>query len=683
MKNLKLNRKMIGAFLGIALICVAMGLFGRFSTVKLGNYLERVGQENLPAIKHLSILNKEIERFIVCQRTMLDPFITPEEMNKQNLILKEVFKAYGENLEPFEKIPMDKEMLPLWRSYQERFKAWESANNQFFLLLKELEGTGIRNPMAFMAVTDQARAEFMEQFQSLSMEIFHGKKGTANTGEGLLKEINKIKSRYHIDNHTVGESLANLEKRINAYRKTVNGIHSLLKEERASEAETLFEQQLLPVVNSIGKTFTAMNKEITKARNLEHKMTAQAMGPCLKTEHQAVEMIEKIIELYSRNASDFVMSGSDFFHKIDKFGFMIMLTSVGIAITCGLLLTRSIVLPLQQGVEMSQAMATGDFTRQLEIQRGDELGLLVKALNNTSSSLSQMFKDVTQAAHTMASSSTSLTEIAGVMTDSAEHTSSSADSVSAAGEELSSNMNSISAATEQAASNLNTVTSATEEMSSSISEIAKNAETARSISENAVSKAGSASSRVEELGAAAREIGKVTETITAISEQTNLLALNATIEAARAGEAGKGFAVVANEIKELAKQTADATQDISQKIEVTRQSTSATAKEINEITTVIDDINEIVAQIASAVEEQSVTTQEVTENLTQAFTGIGEVNENISNGALAAGEIARDITNVNSAASEISNTASQVNISAEELSGLAGKLNKLMETFKV
>ena len=165
--------------------------------------------------------------------------------------------------------------------------------------------------------------------------------------------------------------------------------------------------------------------------------------------------------------------------------------------------------------------------------------------------------------------------------------------------------------------------------------------------------------------------------------RSNLLALNATIEAARAGEAGKGFAVVANEIKELAKQTAEATLDISQKIEITRQSTSATAGEINEITKVIDDINEIVAQIASAVEEQSVTTREVTENLSQAFTGIGEVNENIAHGAAAAGEIARDITNVNSAAAEISGTASQVNISAAELSSLAGKLKKTMEAFKV
>ncbi len=674
---------MIGAFLGIALICVGMGLFGRFSSTTLGHYLQRVGQENLPAINHLAKLNKEIERFMTCQRNMLDLFITPEGMNEQNLILKKVFKVYGENIELFEKIPMDKEMQPLWRSYKEKFKAWEAANKQFFLYLQALEATGIRNPMVLIAVTDQARAAVMDRFQSLSMEVFHGEKENSDLRQDLLKEIQEMKSRYQIENRTVDTSLETLGELTNAYRNVVTKIHTRLEEGRGSEAKTLFEQDLLPVVNRIDQTFTTMSNETNKAHDLALKMTGQAIGPCRDTGHSAVVMINKIIDLNTRNAANFVLSGDTFFHKIDKYGFMIMVIAVGLAITCGVLLTRSIVIPLQKGVALSQAMATGDFTQTLEIQRGDEVGDLVKALNHMSSSLSHIFKDVTQASHTMTSSSSSLTDMAGLMTDSAEQTSTNANSVAAAGEELSSNMNSISAAVEQAASNLNTVTSATEEMSATISEIAKSAETARSIAEKAVSKAGSASSRVEELGAAAREIGKVTETITAISEQTNLLALNATIEAARAGEAGKGFAVVANEIKELAKQTADATLDISRKIDITRQSTSVTSNDITEITEVIDAINEIVAQIASAVEEQSVTTQEVTENLSQAFTGIGEVNANISHGATAAGEIAMEITYVNSAAAEISTTASQVNTSAGELSELAGKLNKIMGFFKV
>lgn len=138
------------------------------------------------------------------------------------------------------------------------------------------------------------------------------------------------------------------------------------------------------------------------------------------------------------------------------------------------------------------------------------------------------------------------------------------------------------------------------------------------------------SQRVDALGKAAAEISKVTEAIADISEQTNLLALNATIEAARAGEASKGFAVVAGEIKELAKQTARATEEIGLKIGEVQTSTTESVEAIKAIVEIIDDINSIVSSVATAIErEQSATTQEISNNVSQAATGVQEVNENV------------------------------------------------------
>ena len=114
---------------------------------------------------------------------------------------------------------------------------------------------------------------------------------------------------------------------------------------------------------------------------------------------------------------------------------------------------------------------------------------------------------------------------------------------------------------------------------------------------------------MSQLGDSSVEIGKVIEVITSIAQQTNLLALNATIEAARAGEAGKGFAVVANEVKELAKQTAKATEEIKQKITVIRENTGGAVEAIGGIKGVIDKISHISTVIATAVEEQSATTE--------------------------------------------------------------------------
>ena len=313
----------------------------------------------------------------------------------------------------------------------------------------------------------------------------------------------------------------------------------------------------------------------------------------------------------------------------------------------------------------------------------DEIGELARSLNRFFGGLQQMIKEIQDNAGHLTSSSETLTSISAQMAAGAEQTSGISNTVATSAEEMSSNMSSVAAAVEQASANTNMIASSAEQMAATINEIAQNSEKARSITGGAVSQAKNSAERVGELGSAAQEISKVTETITEISEQTNLLALNATIEAARAGEAGKGFAVVANEIKELARQTADATGEIKKRIEGIQNSISGTITDIEQVPQVINDVNQIVSTIATAVEEQSVTTKEIAENVAQTSTGIGEVTENVTQSTTVAGEIAKDISEVNQAAGEMANSSSQVNMSAEELSKLSEQLKVMVGRFSV
>ena len=235
-------------------------------------------------------------------------------------------------------------------------------------------------------------------------------------------------------------------------------------------------------------------------------------------------------------------------------------------------------------------------------------------------------------------------------------------------EQTASQANMVSAGSEQVSRNIQTVATAADEMGASIREIAKNTADATKVATAAVRSAEDTNVTIGKLGQSSAEIGQVIKVITSIAQQTNLLALNATIEAARAGEAGKGFAVVANEVKELAKETAKATEDISRKIEAIQTDTTGAVTAIEQIGSVIGQINDIQNTVASAVEEQSVTTNEITRNLTEAAKG----------GA----DITRSIAGVADAARTTTGGASQTQKSAESLETLAQELHTLIGRYR-
>ncbi|MCM8531339.1 MAG: methyl-accepting chemotaxis protein, partial [Lentisphaeraceae bacterium] len=200
---------------------------------------------------------------------------------------------------------------------------------------------------------------------------------------------------------------------------------------------------------------------------------------------------------------------------------------------------------------------------------------------------------------------------------------------------------------EESQINISTIAASSEQMSSSINEIAENTERCRGITSSAVSSVQSANDKVNELAMASAKIENIINVIVEISEQTKNLALNATIESARAGEAGKGFAVVANEVKELAKQTSDATVEIRESIMQMSTCSESTVSEISNISGVINEVDGIVNNIASAIEEQSITIRDNTENINQAASGLLEVSKNISNTSMNTNEIVEVINSFN------------------------------------
>jgi len=349
----------------------------------------------------------------------------------------------------------------------------------------------------------------------------------------------------------------------------------------------------------------------------------------------------------------------------------------------------------------------GNLTRRLEFdQRKDEIGYFASLFNkgmqnihNMVSRFSETVKTMTNASKNLQKANTELDQRINKITVQSETTEKAADSVSKhvsdvasiaqevstqvmnladssmeissnieesgkASYDISTNLNSVAVAAEEMSGSVNTVATAIEEMYSSLNEVARSAGRGANVTQEASSKADQTSNMMNVLGNAAKEIGDVVNLIKDIAAQTNLLALNATIEAAGAGEAGKGFAVVANEVKELARQTGGATEDIREKVSSMQANTVAAIKAIDIIVNVISEINTIMSTIASAVEQQTATTNEIAKSVTEAANAAQNVSKNVSEAAQKAKDTADNVKSLIqselSVSKDINNVAKRV-----------------------
>ncbi|NOJ50772.1 methyl-accepting chemotaxis protein [Bradyrhizobium archetypum] len=365
---------------------------------------------------------------------------------------------------------------------------------------------------------------------------------------------------------------------------------------------------------------------------------------------------------------------------------ILILAAGGFLLGCAwaFLLGAGISRPMVAMCSAMRKLAAGNFEVVLPgLGRKDELGEMASAVEEFKvQAIARAERDAaTQEAQNKAASAarraelirfadefeTAVGAIVANVSSSAVQLEAAADTLTRTAETTQSLSSQVAGASEDASGNMQSVASATEELSTSIDEIGRRVKESSQIAEAAVRQAEQTDGRIGKLSRAAQEIGDVVKLITAIAEQTNLLALNATIEAARAGDAGRGFAVVASEVKSLASQTAKATDEISNHIAGMQGATQESVAAIKAIGGTIGKISDIAATIASAVEQQSLATQEIARSV-----------QNVAQGTQ---EAAANVMQVNRGATETGSASEEVLNSARTLSSESTRLREELDRF--
>jgi methyl-accepting chemotaxis protein len=738
---MRLGAKIGGGFGIVVIIGLAIGIVGWIGVSMLNSNLNDMTGRILPATEHLLRIKAEFQQFKIIQRTMLDPDLDNAYRIKQLDEVKALRQRYGKMMKEYDEMPHSEEVLKMWDTFNKSLAEWKTDNNRFFEAFTELHKIGILNPVKLQRDLQQFRGDHYKLEAQLQSFMIFGKdfKG----GDDSSKcNFGKWLAGFKTNSAKLNEIFAKMRSDHDAFHENVHEIKELLAKGTPADiakAKKIYTGQLEEHMQNVFKYFRELRAEAENARELYKEMQHIANVTCLKKQEITEADLDKLVEynLDQAEKAKIAAESASFLAKL----LTIIAIVVGIlaGVIIAIVVTKSITGPVSKAVDLAAAMASGNMTIRLDVKSNDEIGDMSRALNTTCDQLSKVIGDIQDNAESLAAASEEMsavstqlasgseemnsqaTTIAGAteemsaniksVDDAANQMNKNAQSVSTAAGQIAENMNNVASAVEESQSNVASMASASEEMTSTINEIAQNAQKANETTANAVESVNQASTQVGDLANASQEINQIISVIMDIAEQTKLLALNATIEAARAGEAGKGFAVVANEVKDLAKQTNDATEDIKRRVAGMQDSTSSTVEGINNISEVIQEVNNIVSTIAAAVEEQNVTMKENAQNVAQVSEGVqeitrsvAEVNEgvndisksiadvaqgadvvarNANEASIGAADVAKNITGVSEASKDTSNGAQQLNITATDLANMANSLQEMMAKFKV
>jgi len=706
--NLNLKKKLIAAFVAVASITCVVAVIVWWNLDVLRGKLSDVTNTHLPGARSLGEIRLNAETFKIARRAMLNPNI---DLNDYRLMLDRIAKAresYEAAMKSVAALEMTPEVVALWKDLQATWDDWRKSNDEFFRMagdyakiLEPCVSTEVPNPgdflshsLAAVAAARCAEIEYGKQVRAWKNLVVRGanaedySKCSAEieaSDRSIRSNINTLKT-FAPKIGLAQQSIADAES---LYRSSLDKRRTALEKLKTRDVQSFmsFDNQFRGVNQTIGAAFGALGKgiesKLTQVECLPAALLQYASRTCIPLEQKAITALGRLIDHTAAQSDGGLKTAEQAYHSGISILTLGTIVGVVLAVILGVITALSISRPLFRCVGFAEAMAGGDLTGTLEVTRKDEIGQLVVALNTMGGNLRQMFAKIVKNTQALASSANELSSTAKQLASGADETTNQSNTVATAAEEMSANMNSVAAATEQMSTNVRVVASAVEELTASITEVARRSEQAASVANSAAGLASDGNSRVSALGTAASEIGKVIEVIQDIAEQTNLLALNATIEAARAGDAGKGFAVVATEVKELAKQSAAATEDIRRRIESIQTSTGEAVRSIGEITEVIQKVDEVSRTIASAVEEQSITTREIAKNVAETSTAAQTVARGVAESATVTREIAKNIAQVDTAARRTAQGAAIAQTAGGKVAHVADELNSAVGQFKV
>ncbi|MEN9483740.1 MAG: hypothetical protein RJB37_1620 [Pseudomonadota bacterium] len=416
----------------------------------------------------------------------------------------------------------------------------------------------------------------------------------ANTGELRVAEFQQVLNTDSTRVAALEKTMAQIQAEFEAHHKTYVALISSPEEHKLHDA---FDAQW--------KHYLQFHAQIVELSRKNEQAQARELleGDAQRTFETMRKVLDQLVELNQTGARSAAEASESAYLMARNAMVIAAALGLAMAVTAGLWLMRSITGPLQQALQAAHRVADGDLSCVIEHQSQDESGQVLQALQQMQTSLE------------------------GVVTKVRDN----ADSVATASQQIANASQDLSSRTEEQASALEETAATMDELAATVRTNTENAQQADQLARSASAIAvqggevvGKVVTTMQNINASSRKISDIIGVIDGIAFQTNILALNAAVEAARAGEQGRGFAVVASEVRSLAQRSAEAAKEIktliSRSVEQVSHGTDLVdqaGKTMGEIVGSIRRVSDIVTEITTATQEQSLGIQQVGQAISQ------------------------------------------------------------------
>ena len=446
--------------------------------------------------------------------------------------------------------------------------------------------------------------------------------------DNLMVAVKDVRTTvYHYQLHKNPDALSLIDESLSYYHRNSDSLIKKLRMEE-SRRDLVKANETMDKLSDLAKQFIASGGDEAAQPGL-YKAFMEKSDELIKlSEYARTERPKKLFKVF--NTVKTVVFAINFF---------ILLAGLLI----GIMVARSISRDMKRSVEFVTAVAGGDLTAAIEINKKDEIGRLGGAMQEMARSLDQIVQRVRNNASEVATGSREIQASSESVAQSATEQAASVEEIAATIEEM---MSSIKASALSAEEGRQKATGA-------INLVNENVELSRQMAQ-----------AMEEITNAAKHIREITDTVNQVAFQTNLLALNAAVEAARAGEHGKGFAVVAEEVRALAQRSADASREIKALIETTVNKVNAGSGLVTKVAGAMEEINVTTMALSQSMEEIAMAASEQSAGIEELNRAVTQVDSTTQSNAAVVEELAGNATSMLGTSDEMLDAVSMFKTSA-------------------